>query len=448
MKTRLYNRWEKLQSSYWFIPGILAASAILLASATIMIDEAWDMSWLWRIGWFYRNEAEGSRLLLSTVAGSVITVTGVVFSITIVALTLASQQFGPRLLYNFMRDRGNQVVFGVLIATFLYCLLILRTIRPQEPEIFVPHDSVLLGFLLAILSLAMLIYFIHHVSDSIQAMTIIDNVSKDIDRTIDRLFPGAQGIKESTWRQEINREDLPKSFDENLASVRMPKSGYLQAVDMDSLIELAQKEDLVIQVLRRPGDFLVPHAEVARVWPKDRPRDEDDILEAFIVGKKRTHEQDIEFLVNELVEIAVRALSPGVNDPFTAMTCVDRLGAALCNLAGRSLPLPYRYDKEGQLRLIVRTISFSGLVNASFNQIRQYGRTSAAVTIRQLETIRIVCGYTQNEEQRQALLLQAGMIERGSHSALPEANDRKIVHERYLAIFELLKERFGLTAEL
>ncbi len=212
---------------------------------------------------------------------------------------------------------------------------------------------------------------------------------------------------------------------------------------------LASEQDLLLRIETHPGAFVVRGAILVRAWPPERVDEKvlaGKINAAFLLGRKRTHEQDIEFLVHELVEIAVRALSPGINDPFTAMTCIDNLGAALCELTGRSFPSPYHYDRDDHLRLITRSISFARVVDAAFNQIRQNGRRMAAVTIRLLETIALVIGFTRNERQRQALLRQAAMIERGSQD-LPEEEDRRDAREHYLAIFQVIEEHFGLTGD-
>lgn len=448
MKTKLLNLWEKLHSSYWFIPSLMALGSVWLSVFTLDMDQHRRLRWLEYFRWVSRTEPEGARALLSTVAGAMSTVTGVVFSIGMVALQLASQQFGPRILYNFMRDRSNQFVFGTFIATYLYSLLILRTIQGVEGN-FIPDFSVLVGVFLAIFSLGVLIFFIHHISLSIQAMVIVASIRRDLEIVIDQLYPRDPGELRTRPLAGTDRADLPEDFEARAIPVRAARGGYLQAIDYQGLLELAQKRDLVLRLAYRPGKFVFRGMPLLHAWPPGRVPEktlERKANRAFLVGRKRTPEQDLEFLVNELVEIAVRALSPGINDPFTAMACVDSLGAALRELATRPAFSCWRYDSGGNPRLFSPEFSWDGVVDAAFNQIRQYGGRSVAVTIRLLETIAVVLEAATEESQRQALLRHAAMIERGSRE-LPEENDRRDVRERYLALFEILREESGLTGE-
>ncbi|ALC16279.1 putative membrane protein [Desulfuromonas soudanensis] len=449
MKTKLVNFYEKLRSSYWFIPSVMAILAGILASFLVYLDLLNEDNRLIELSWIVLTGSAGARAILSTVAGSMITVTGIVFSITIVTLSLTSQQFGPRLLQNFMRDRGNQVVLGMVTSTYIYCLLVLRTVSENPSSPFVPHLSILVAVLLAILCVGVLIYFIHHVAESIQVTNIIAGVSRDLTSGIDRLFP--EKISEALGPREAEHalgELLPEDFEARLQAVPARSSGFLQAVDLPGLLELAEKKDLVIRINHRIGHFIVAGAPLVEIYPGEATGDEDlprTVNGHFITGHKRSPEQDIGFLVNELVEVASRALSPGINDPFTAISCINHLGIALCDLAQRVFPSLLKKDKENKVRVIVYPTTFEQIVDAAFNQIRQYGRPHAAVTIRLLENIRVILPFTRYPEQRDALLRQAALIERGSHEGLPEEADRHDVHERYLAIYQTVEESFGLT---
>lgn len=449
MKIRLLNLWEKLRSNYWFIPALMALAAMSAALGAIIFDEFFELVLPAEFAWLIRQEPEGARAFLSTVAGATITVTGVVFSITIVALTLASQQFGPRLLNTFMRDRANQFVFGTFTATYLYCLLVLRPIQAGEGA-FMPQVSLIIAFILAVFSVGVLIFFIHHVASSIQVMNVIANVSADLQKIIIARYPESRSSQRQQWQERIEEERRESRFGTDALPIESDDWGYLQALGEEKLLALATKNDLVLEIERQPGEFLFKGAVLVRAWPKERGREEDlaaHIRAGFILGSRRTREQDMEFLIYELVEIALRALSPGVNDPFTAMSCIDHLGAALSELARRSLPSPYRYDGKDNLRLVIQPQTFAGAVNAAFDQIRQNGRDKAAVCIRLLEVIGTLIPHAQEESQRQALLRQAAMVEHGCHEALPEQQDRDDVHERYQEIFSLLQKHFGLTGE-
>lgn len=439
MRIQGFKTWERAHSSFWFIPALMASGAMLLAVITVALDtEVTDwMAHNW--GLTFTGGAEGASSLLGAIAGSMITIAGVVFSMTLVALSLASSQLGPRLLRSFMRDTTTQMVLGTFVATFLYCLLVLRTVRRTDEIIFVPHLSVSLGVLFAVVSVGVLIFFIHHVSVSIQANEIVARVGKELIADIERLFPEDIGREApATSTQPRNAEFLDR-FEREARPIKSSRDGYLQFVDGDALMALAMQDDLVIRLLQRPGHYVVASRPLALAWPASRLSDSliERVNAAFALGNQRTSGQDIEFAVNQLVEIAVRALSPGVNDPFTAVTCVDHLGSALCRLAQRDMPSPYRYDSEDQLRIIAPVFTFADVTNAAFNQIRQYGRSSTAATIRLLETIAITAEMVNCPEDRATLLRHATMIARGA-DGLPEDEDRREVEERYQSVKQLL----------
>lgn len=445
MLTKLRTLWFSLRSSLWFVPSLMVAGAIALSFFTISLDKASTLAWLRDFDSVFNGGPEGARAVLATIAGSMIGVTGIAFSITIVTLTLASAQFGPRLLRTFMRDRGNQITLGTFIATFVYCLLVLRVVREVEGVRFVPHLSTTCGIAMALASLGVLIYFIHHISVSIQADMVIAAVSDDLSEALERLYPEKIG-------QDAPASQSPESLAACLADTALharvvlaARSGYLQAVDSEGLMRLATSNDFLFRLEYRPGDFVVQASPLVTVWPAARA-DENlaaALNRAFILGIQRNYEQDIGFAFGQLVEIAVRALSPGVNDPFTAVSCIDRIGVALCQLAGRVCPSAARYDDAGHLRVIAPTVTFVDMTEATITPIRQYGRASLMVTLRLLEMIAIVAPHLHREEDREALLQQARMIERGSQEGLPEARDRQQVTASYQTAVQALTDLFA-----
>lgn len=432
MKIQLIKLWELLRSSYWFVPSQMAIIASGLAFIMLWLDKAGKIGLIEKLGWIYTGGPDGARTLLSTVAGSMITVAATAFSITIVSLTLASSQFGPRLLRNFMQDRGNQIVLGTFIATFIYCLLILRTIRGADYNAFVPQISVTFGVLLAIASIGVLIYFIHHAAASIQADNVIAEVSEALEDAMNRLFPEQIGQANSTQPQGWVAE-ISGNFDAEASPVKVAGSGYIQAIDDDKLMEIAKSNDLILRLQYRPGNFVVQGNDLVMVYPGKLVNEKltEKINETFILGSQPTDQQDIEFAINQLVEIAVRALSPGINDPFTAIRCIDQLSVALSHLAQRQLPSPYRYDHDNNLRVIANQVTFAGLTDAAFNQIRQYGCSDVAVTIRLLEAIAVIAISTYYPKQLEALRRQAIMIRRSSAQAITEEWDCKDIEQQY-----------------
>ncbi|MEP6515234.1 DUF2254 domain-containing protein [Microcoleus vaginatus] len=435
---KLSKIWDSLHSSYWFIPTLMAVGSMILAIAMLRIDRTGNIP-NWR--WIYTGGADGARAVLSSVAGSMISVVATAFSITIVALQLASSNFGPRLLRNFMQDTGNQIVLGTFIATFIYCLLVLRTIHAEGEgySLFVPQLSVTVGTGLAIASIGVLIYFIHHASTIIQASHIITQVSGDLDKALDRLFPEKIGEGKANNSRQVG--EIPANFDSEASPIKATGEGYLQAIDDDELMKTARKYDLLVRLTTRPGKFIVKGSDLAMVFPEKEVNQslKQQINDAFILGQERTEYQDIKFPIDQLVEIALRAISPGINDPFTAIRCIDRLSAGLSRLAERDFPSPYRYDDEQNLRVIVEGVTFEGLVDAAFNQIRQYSKSDVAVTIRLLEAIACIATYTHNSKQREALRRQAEMILNSSGEQISQEQDQKDVQERYHQVIKALR---------
>jgi uncharacterized membrane protein len=435
---KLGKLWDSLHSSYWFLPTIFAFVAIALAFTMLWLDRQGYYGPLEKWGWIYTGGSNGAREVLSAVASSTIGVTGTVFSITIVALQLAASNFGPRLLRNFMQDTGNQIVLGTFIGTFIYSLLVLRTIRGDgdDYDSFVPQLSVTVGLLLAIASIGILIYFIHHASTIIQVSHVIAETSADLDSAIDRLFPEKIGRGASQLKQPV--KELPADFDSNVYGVKAKSNGYLQAINNEELMKLACKHDLLLRLNYRPGQFIVKGSELMMVYPRERIARKllKKLNDAFILDKERTEQQDVEFPIEQLVEIALRAISPAVNDPFTAIRCIDRLSAGLSHLAQRNFPSPYRYDDHKNLRVIAERVTFTGLVNTAFNQIRQYGKSDVAVTIRLLEAIATIARYTSTQKEREILLRHAEMIRRDSQQTISEELDKRDIEERYETITE------------
>jgi uncharacterized membrane protein len=296
---------------------------------------------------------------------------------------------------------------------------------------------------LALANIGVIIYFIHHISTSIQADRVIADVYQELSEHMQRLFPEELG---SEVKVEENGETGLLSEEEgypHTQPILAAQDGYLQAIVGDGLVEIAKQNEILIHIQLRPGEFVVSGSTLAKVKSRAALDESLDapIANSFIVGRQRSPEQDAEFAIHQLVEVAIRALSPGVNDPYTAISCIDRLGAALCFLTYRAFPSARRCDEEGDLRVIARPVTFAGITEAAFDQIRQYGRSSVAVTIRLMETLETIAAHSRTVEQQQAILRQARMIRRGSQESLSEENDKQDVEERYQALLELLDER-------
>ena len=383
MRARLLRFADQLRESYWFVPTVMAVAALLLAAGMVWLDSHHATDWMDRLPWLYAARPDGARSLLSSIGGSMIGVAGTTFSVTIAAVVYASGQYGPRLLSNFMSDRGNQVTLGTFIATFLYSLIVVRTIRsPGEAAgeaAFVPQLAVLVGVFLVLCSIAVLIYFIHHVPSRIHINSVIERIGDRLIAEIDERFPVFVG-KPLDEREDADR--IPDAFRpdanavsiERRAGVRAKHTGYIQLIDEDALIGAARDDGLVLRLQYQPGDFVHRGSVLLEVWPSEALDDDAQtaLRTAFAIGSRRTGLQDLRFLIDELVEIAARALSPGVNDPFTANSCLDWLGAALSDLARRDLPSRLRADDDGQLRVIAHPLTFAGFIDRAFGALAQY----------------------------------------------------------------------------
>jgi uncharacterized membrane protein len=439
--TRSDSRWlsqraewgEALHTALWLIPTLMVVGAGALFVVTYALDRAAFHGDLSLPDWVNNGSADAAREILIGIAGSVITVVGVVFSVTIVALTLASTQFGPRILRNFLRDRGTQLTLGTFVATFVYAVLALGSISNSGGRDFVPHISVSVTLVLVLVDLGVLIYFIHHVATSIQLPQVIASIAADLSRAIDAEVAGADAMRSSPeYGSEV---DALLAADREWAPVPAPTSGYLQFVGYPRLVRIASDADAVVQMLYRPGHFLVQGLPMARVSPPAATSTVTHGLQrAHVTGAHRTLRQDLAFAIDQLVEIAIRALSPAVNDTFTALTCIDWLGDGLCKISARWNPTRVHRDVEGHVRVITAEVSFTRLVERAFDKIRQAGRGMPAVMIRQLDTIGRVLVFVTIDEQRAVLVAQADMILRSAYESVSEPADVADVRARFDAL--------------
>lgn len=313
-----------VRASYWFLPFILVVAAALLAFATEFIDRRPDALFFTVPDWLISGQAQSARTLLSTIAGSIIGVTGVMFSMTIVAVSFATGNLGPRLIGNFMRDRGNQWSLGILISTFVYSLLILRSIHgPQEagPGAFVPQLSIMIALLLTFLSIFTMIYFIHHIPETINVSRITADLGRRFAREIRHAIDAELAAE--------HRDDWPDGPPTD--TIFIPATGYIQAVDDAELQSRAEDNGWFIQIVNGPGSFVTPGHEIMRIWANGKIDDEsrEAMQESFATGNSRTETQNIGFIAEQFVEMIGRALSPGINDPYTALNCYNWLFAGL-----------------------------------------------------------------------------------------------------------------------
>lgn len=443
MRSRVTKLADALRSGYWFLPGVMATTAVLLSLVTVAIDRRFP-TLLEEVG-IGSGGVEGSRGLLETVAASMITVAGVSFSIAIVVMSLASSQFGPRLLRTFMRDRGNQVVLGVFVSTFLYSLLVLRTIRGEESGgPFVPHVSVSVSVLLTVTSLALFIYFIHHAAQLIQVSHIIAAVGRDLAKVIDRVVP-SEGSAPGDDRTVAAATPATRGH-----AVRADRAGYVQFIDHESLLDAATERDLLVRLRVRAGSFVLPATVLAEVWSA-APVDDDSgdaVRAAIVTGDERTEQQDIDFGFQQLEQIALRALSPAINDPFTAGICVDQLGVALCRLAERSPPARLTWDGTGSPRVIALDVTFAVLLSSAFDDIRRSGQDIIYILDRLLSTLERIADRAHRSADLAALREQVDLVRIAAQNGSQPVEERLTIEAGHAAAMATIERRLGGLSRL
>jgi uncharacterized membrane protein len=431
----LASHWrrEVLRTSLWFVPAVEVVAAIVLFAGTLAADRAAYRGDFTLPGWVNSGSADAAREILTTIAAAVITVVGVVFSIILVTLTLASTQFGPRMLRNFIRDRGTQLTLGTFVATFVYSVLVLASVGTGSHGDFVPHISVTVTYVLMGLDLGVLIYFIHHTAISIQLPQVIAGIAADLTGAI--AAQGSQADSTGSPENGPSAVELLARAESRGGVLLAPTSGYLQFIKHQNLVRLAARADAVICLEYRPGHFLVRGHRYATVWPPEAaPLVAQAMGRAHVVGPYRTLTQDMSFGIDQLVEIALRALSAAVNDTFTALTCIDWIGENLCRIATGWHPARVHRDGRGYIRVISAEPAYDRLVQRSFEKIRQSSMGMPAVMIRMLEALARIMAETTGEGQRRVLLEQAAMIDRASERSVPEAADRADIRRRYEAV--------------
>lgn len=420
--------WEELKATFWFVPSLLIFGAFLLSFGALWVDNQISLSTEHLRYVFMSTSVDSVRTVLSTIAGAMISVTGTVFSITLAILTLTSSQFGSRLIKNFMYVRLNQVVLGAYLSTYIYCLLILNAVR-GDTNAFVPAISVIIALLLAILNIILLIFFIHHVATSIQVNKVISDISDSLDKDVKVLFPEKMG----------KEPDEPEKWDEKAEKAKYKfqteissrKRGYLQYLDSEALMHLVQKHNYLLQIYIRPGAHVVSHFRIATIHSQEKISDEmiDQIMGYFIFGRTRLARQDIEFSVLQMVEIAVRALSPGINDPNTAIMCIDNLKATLCELVQVKFPSKYRVDEEGTLRIMVERVFYESVLDTAFHQIRHNATDSITVLTHLMEALTVIHQYAITQNQKEAILKHARLVWNAGQKAAQEQADLQALRE-------------------
>ena len=420
---RLSTTLIDVKASLWFAPATLAGAAIVVARSLVAVDARVDARLDAALPWFAGGEPGVATNVLTVIAGSMITVATLVFTLTLVALTLASTQFSPRILRMFMRDRITQTVLGFFVSIFVYCLVVLRTIRSDAGSPFVPSIAVTVGAALGVAAMGVLVYFMHHIAHSINASNIIATIAAETVEVIDEMYPqGTTAADSSSIEAELSSADW--------RTIAAAQTGYIRSIDIDGLADAATEYGATIRLHRRVGEFIVEGAAIASV-SGDSLKLARDIEDCCDVDAQRTMEQDIAFGIRQLVDIALKALSSAVNDTTTALTCVDHLSAIGARLVTRSVGPIVRRDSEG-IRVYVPAQSLEDFLDLAFNQIRQNASGNVAVMIRLLGAVEIVAlaGGTSTPEGAEILASQVRNVAELAERTVEPAEDRSAVARR------------------
>lgn len=445
--TKLLKNYDAIKTSFWFTPCLILFLTITSCIILLFIDLYAGLDSVHWLAFLYHADANITRSLLTTIASSVMTVVSITFSITIVALTTASSQFGPRLIRNFMEDKSTQIVLGVFISLFIYCLILVRMTDDFAKGHFLPGLTFAGAIAMTLCGILLLIYFIHHVSKNLQSDNIIDNVYSELQCSINQIFKQQKKEEDTTSNKKsaitkpnIESELVSPVNKREAIALKSPACGYIQTINYAHLTKVMEKLDGYLEVSVNPGDFVVNLMVTMNCHIKHLSKeDEKSLHNGFTLGPKRTPIEDPEFAVHQLIEIALRALSPGINDPYSAIACIDKLTAMICNLTQEHFPQGTTYDEDGIKRVSYKTTSFQNLANIAYDQIRQYSQTCLAVQLRLLEGLIRVAEQASLSTHWTFVRHQKQMIE---HS-LKQQNlidlDKKEVTNRLQTLDELLK---------
>lgn len=418
MIARFRTLWESVSTSLWFVPGLLVLGAVLLAWSAASFPIDFDTA---ATRWLHSGSAEDAKTMLSALLPAMISMATLVISITMVVLVLAAGQLGPRLIRNFMASVPTQLMLGIFLATVVYLILVLRFLSDGRQGDTTHHLAVTIATALVLVCVFLLLLFVHHLARSIVSDTVIERVGHELDAAILRMLPEA--------KVDSLRHEPPPLH--NGISLHLPHGGYVQAIDYEGLVACARKADGVIALGFRPGQLLLARGDHGRVHGVSALDDRmlHGISESIVIGKQRTAAQDLEFAVRQLVEVALRALSPGINDPFTAIAAIDRLALSLALVMRRGRAQMVWTDENGTIRVTGRVTTFGGIVDAAFNQIRQ-AADQPAVLIQLMTVLMLLAEHVRRDDQREALLKHVELVLAVGSRTIDDVFDLNALKER------------------
>ena len=435
----MLNCYYFLRASFWFWPSLWFVFAILAAYLVIRFDKSYLAVTVaqWIPGG--PMSVEGARSILSTIAASTITVASLVFSLTFVALTLMSQQFGPRILLILMKDRITQFVIGIFVATFIYALLMLAAIEGGETGSFVSQFTVYAACALALLAFGSVIYFIHHIARTIQADSVAAQLGRDLNAAIESTLL-AEHPEDGDETHGLAMLDPPDR--NNATPICLEASGYVQLIDFEDALALMEEKNGRLRYVCRPGHFVVEDEPVAYLQMADNAEPDEGFVArtaaTIHLGPIRTQAQQAEYEVNALVEVALRALSPGINDPFTAIGCLNHLTDALMRLATEEMRAFAMFDSTAQARVFKHPQTFAHYLNSAFHPIRQSSRGNTQMLIHLSEAMETLARAAKFDDRKAALLEHAEILLEDCRTSIDNKTDRERVCGKVKEVCKLL----------
>lgn len=441
MKHRLSLIWTTLRASFWFIPYLIVITFVVVGVLLTHLRPGTAKIWIEVFPQLFSVGTNGARDMLSTIASSMMSVVGIVFSMTLVALSLASSQYSSRVLRTFMRSRVTQVSIGVFAGLYVYCLIVLRGIRGDGDDLVVPVTAVSVAIIGAVAAVALLIYFIHHISISIQAATVLASVARETIGTIESMYPLPSGTGGGTRAAGVDQTVAPPSSDSQL--ILATKSGYIQSIDEPALLHLASKHGVRVDLLYGVGQFVIRDTGLMRVslGPQLDRNGEQGLRRMINVSDERTVAQDPAFGIRQIVDVALKALSPGLNDTTTAVMALDYLGTILAVMGPRTFPP--RCQHEGEvMRLVTVQPTFELLVGECFDQIRRSANGNLAVMLRIAGTVEMIGTLALSGDRYRPLFEQLDYLDEAKERTVAAATDRAAVAAR------IAQARTSLSKEL
>ena len=431
MKYRILNLLQQLSTSHWFMPLILSFCSVLLLSLCIWLDLTLTKNHILSYGLGFQISKESIQQLMTIIITVSISITCVILSITMLTLSFTSNLLGPRLIPNFIRQGKTQTIIGVFISIYIYCLTLLTVSSTNYAKDNPMLITLYVGIGLALTSFIMLIYFIHHISQAIQVSNILEQLSIEVTNSINRLFLETKPKKNNVF-SSIHQKQLYKEK----TKIIINKQGYIQTVNYQSLKTIATENNMLIELIKKSGHFIFDDMVIGYIYHNKDVSDSThkQIINCLATGKTRTSVQDIEYGFDQIAEIAVRALSPGINNPYTAINCIHKIGYLLQHLSKRFPPESYLLDEDNKIRVVSPFLSYKGVIDIAINQIRQNSHTHVSVTIELIKTAGNILALELPEPMKIALQVQAKIIYEQSHQEKFSEYDKKKIESEYFKL--------------